>query len=468
MKRGRQENINRTALAADLFPNGRTNRFASALIIWETCNILARSVSLPWTTTPKGEPYYERCIQQGKGAIAFYIRASDDDRTAWDILNTFDLKAACLHLIYAAHATTVNAPWQEAFAIESEQIETYLGLDKRRDLDKSTKLALIESLAQQPCQLCTSLNWSQQGKIPAFTLEKTPIWSIIKIKRHFTHKKSNQKLLTALTFHIQAGPWAQYFLNPSGARAKTAYYQTGILPQALLKAVMRHWQQHEGAARLMLWLLFKLKVGRKQPLKVSTLMAIAYGEEKVRAALCDRVRRKKRIKTFEADLEILYQCGLKPIFDPQTYPLDIQPLWVKLLDLPEDSDAELDFWINDAQQARRLTDPGPRYKYSRLLNARILSFEVPAEWQSTAKPQRSSRPARARKIIEPRLTGTQVKAGRLKKGWSQRQLARSLGKSQSWVRDVENGRLKLKPNLQSQIARLLQLTVNSQQSKTDD
>jgi hypothetical protein len=38
---------------------------------------------------------------------------------------------------------------------------------------------------------------------------------------------------------------------------------------------MNNLQQHEGATRLLLWLVFKLRLGGDQRLKVSTLLQIA-------------------------------------------------------------------------------------------------------------------------------------------------------------------------------------------------
>jgi len=81
---------------------------------------------------------------------------------------------------------------------------------------------------------------------------------------------------------------------------------------------MSLWQQHEGAVRIMLWLLFKSKIGKEQRITTPTLMRIAYGEEKVAQASSQREGQKRLLKTYESDLEILNHYGLKPIFDPVT------------------------------------------------------------------------------------------------------------------------------------------------------
>ncbi|MEM9977854.1 MAG: helix-turn-helix transcriptional regulator, partial [Cyanobacteria bacterium P01_D01_bin.2] len=198
------------------------------------------------------------------------------------------------------------------------------------------------------------------------------------------------------------------------------------------------------AVRLLLWLLFKLRLGGDHRLTVRTLLRIAYGEERLREATTIRGAHKRLLKTFESDLETIYYYGLKPLFDPETYPPDIQPLWAKTADIPNDVDAALDFWVNDAHQSRSLTDAAPRDKWRRLLNARLSGFELSEEWQQTI-PRRTTK--RRRKQSQTtrleKLSGSAIKAARQRQNVTQRALAKRLGKSQSWVRDIENGRFSL-------------------------
>ena len=132
-------------------------------------------------------------------------------------------------------------------------------------------------------------------------------------------------------------------------------------------------------------------MGEAQRITVATLMRISYGKEKIIKATCDREERKRRLRTFENDLAILDQYGLKPIFDTETYPLEIQPLWAKLADLPDDADEALDFWINDGGSDQSLTDNAPRGKWNRLLNARLLVFQLPDDWTKTQTQTKTNR-----------------------------------------------------------------------------
>ncbi|KAB1989635.1 hypothetical protein, partial [Haemophilus parainfluenzae] len=83
---------------------------------------------------------------------------------------------------------------------------------------------------------------------------------------------------------LRAGIWAKHFLNQRDYGRQIAFYQYGTLPQSLLFEVMSNWQQHEGAIRLLLWLLFKLRLGGDQRVTVRTLLRVAYGEARLQQA----------------------------------------------------------------------------------------------------------------------------------------------------------------------------------------
>jgi DNA-binding transcriptional regulator YiaG len=453
-KKGRCKVDTRTATSPDLFANGKSNPFASAIVMWELCNLLSQRQSIPWETNASGKLCYPRKVNKGQGTITFTLTDTLDPEPpialegemALSAVEAIDIRSACMHLIYAAHATALDKPWEQEFVINDRQIEDYLGLEKRKDLSKIAKLTLIKDIAQQPCKIATCIDWPQQGKVKGFSIEESRLWHLQGIQHHFQEDEMGCKHLVGLTFKVRAGIWAKYFLNKQGCRERSTFYQYGSLPKSLLNAVMSIWQQHEGAARMMLWLLFKTKMGREQRITIPTLMRVAYGEERVTYASSHREDRKRLLRTFESDLEVLSHYGLKPVFDPVTYPLDIQPLWAKLADLPEDAEDALEFWTNDGSNDTRLTDSGPRGKWNRLMNARISWFELPEEWnQQLAELEKKKQRASKRKIkskIQPTLSGEDIVQMRKSLQLSQRALAKMTGKSQSWIRDIENGRFR--------------------------
>lgn len=468
-KRGRCKSTDRPTTSLDLFLNGKSNPFASAIVVWELCNILAQRHSLPWTMDAEQGFFYHRQVNRGRASLRFWVSdtlSADnqpvlEETAAQAAIASFDIRAACLHLIFAAHAAALEQPWQEAFVVSDRQIEQYLGLDKRKDLNKLAKLTLIKELVEQPCRFLIDIDWARRGRVDAFAAHRSRIWHLVETQHHFQEDEDGCKYLVGLTFRIQAGDWASYFLNQAGYWSRTAFYQYGHLPQSLLLEVMSNWQQREGASRMLLWLLFKIRMGEEQRITVQTLMRVAYGEEKLAQAIAQRTFHKRLLHTFESDLEMLHYYGLKPIFDPDTYPPEIQPLWAKLSNLPDDAEAALEFWTNDGSQSQRLTDAAPRNKWKRLMNARILRFELPEEWetkstQSKTKKRRSS-PRRAAVVAKIALSSSEIVTARKQLRLSQRALANQVGKSQSWIRDVENGRFQPNEKDQALLRRVLKL-----------
>jgi DNA-binding transcriptional regulator YiaG len=468
-KKGRAKIIDtRPPTSGDLFSSGKKNHaFASAIVIWEACNLLSQGSSIPWQVDENGKLYLLRVFNHERAKMTIWMGDRTSQNTpivlseldAKVAINNLDIRSACMHSIYAAYATTLEKPWEEEFIISDRQIEEYLGLDKRKDLSKPAKLSLIKQIAQQPCSLITHIDWPSQGKIKRFTVEKSLLWHLLGIQHHFQEDESGCKHLVGLTFIIKAGIWAKYFLNRQKCKERIGFYQYSSLPKSLLSAVTSLWQQHEGAARMMLWLLFKTRMGQKQKITILTLMRIAYGQEKINRASLDREERKRRLRTFESDLAVLDRYGLKPIFDPVTYPLEIQPLWSKLAEVPDDAEEALEFWINDGSNDIRLTDASPRGKWNRLLDARLLGFELPLDWQQSQTVERQKQKSNKQKkaATQPLLLGEEIAIARKNKGWSQRDLAIHMGKSQSWIRDIENGRFRVKKEDSASLRELLEM-----------
>jgi ribosome-binding protein aMBF1 (putative translation factor) len=90
-----------------------------------------------------------------------------------------------------------------------------------------------------------------------------------------------------------------------------------------------------------------------------------------------------------------------------------------------------------------------------------LSFELPSDWENVT-PQshrKQHRSVKGKRSVKPHddLLGEQVLQARKAISISQRELAKLAGKSQSWIRDVENGRLKPKSEDQLLLRRILNI-----------
>ena len=81
------------------------------------------------------------------------------------------------------------------------------------------------------------------------------------------------------------------------------------------------------------------------------------------------------------------------------------------------------------------------------MNARILYFEIPPEWtKQLTKSKKKRRTTTHKTKLKPQiaLSTEYILEARKKLGLSQRDLAHLTGKSQSWIRDIENGRFQAK------------------------
>lgn len=422
----------RPKTSPNLFTENQTTRMASALPIWEASNILTQRKHLPWGNDSNGKLYYARDIGDGQGAIHFWVTENlEDERpvtlagaAALAVIDTFDIRAACMHLIYAAHAAQMERPWEQELVIDDRQIEAYLGLKKRTDKNRQEKLALIEELAKQPCKITTFISWATQGRVKGFTVEEGRLWHLLGTRYHYQEDIFGNKELTSITFIFKAGLWAKYFLNEEGRRDRSAYCLQGNLPQAVLEHVMSLWQHREGAARLMVWLLFKTQFNRHEPLSVQTLMEVAYGTEKIEQARKNSEYRKKLASTWDEDLLALHDRGWAVQFDSKTYPIEIQPPG---------------FGRDGAQR--------PRGFFEKLLSAFV--WITPSEdWinSATETPQPAAL-LQSTSAAEPDcgLTGDQVKALRQARKWSQRKLAQLSGLSQGLISMIENGERSISP-----------------------
>lgn len=507
-RRGRPHSFKRPSTSPDLFPDGTTDRMASNRLIWEGCNILTQGENLPWISSGEGSPYYESPVAKGKGYISFWV-ANDlyadhpevlEGEVALALIEQFDIRAACMHLIYAAHATQLERPWEQSFVLSDIQLERYLGLDQNKKMNKQQKLQFMLDLAKQPCRLLVYVSYPEQGKVPMFTVSRTWLWEIAEPSLHFQECLQDEngnhvgkKQLVGFTLKIRCGHWAEYFLNKEKLQDKSGYYEYGILSKELLHDLMSTWHHHEGAARLMTWLLFKTKVNRNSPLIVETLMKVAFGEDALQAARESSKERKRIVRLWLTSLKTLLEKRWRIAPDPDTYPFQYwveEPNSQSIAQIPDDPDEAVEFWVKDAQaeEGTRITDSRKRLRgsFEQLLNGRLWiqppteiadKLDAIAEHRRTAfketvqrklpsveptSQSKASHPKHSRSGIS-QLTQTKTKSSsviesgeqlrqwRISQGWSQSVLADKLGRSPSWVKMVESGKRKIQPEDQSKL-----------------
>lgn len=427
----------------DLFADGKPSSMANALPIWEASTILTQRRHLGWKDDADGKLCYARQVGNGTGAIHFWVTEDLDHEhpatlageAALACLDAFDIRAACMHLLYAGCATRLERPWEQEFVIDDSEIEEYLGLKRRTDKNKQQKLALIEKWAQQPCQVATYISWPKQGRVKGFTVAEGRLWNLIETQYHYRQDQSGNKELDGLSFTIRPGHWARYFLNEDGRKRHSAYYQCGTLSKSLLESVMSCWQHREGAARLMVWLMFKQAEGI-YPICVRNLMEIAYGTDAVEKAKSDGQVRKRLVGSWDEDLLTLHDRGWTLAFDPLTYPHEIQPV-----------------------AFGRGSTSRPRGYYEKMLNAYIW-INPPEDWTSTcsqALPQEEDDLQEFQFALP--LSGALVKRLREERNWNQAKLSGLVGISQSLLSRIEKGSRSISPELESRFQQCFDIEV---------
>jgi len=186
-KKGRCKSTLLPAAILELFLNGGTNSFASSMAIWEACNLLAQRQDLPWEADAEGNWCYRRPVRRDRGELRFRLAIDPEDPKLTPMeanlgaaaIAYFDLRATCIHLLFSAYATTIDCPWEDSFTLNDQQIERYLGLEKRKDLTKLEKLKLIKDLVYQACQILVAIDWPRQGKVREFSVAEHPVWHLL-------------------------------------------------------------------------------------------------------------------------------------------------------------------------------------------------------------------------------------------------------------------------------------------------
>ncbi len=415
-----------------LYQNGKNQPFASCLIIWQACNIMTARSYHNWQYQ-NGYIYYE--YQGRSGKLIYRLPRTTSN------LGDIDIRSVLIHLLFAACATQKKKPWEEEILINDRVVSEFLGLNQRRDINRFKKLLLIQSLIEQACELEVEIHWQQRGNIKAIHLPQQRLWNV-DTTYHISTNETGSHYLSGLSFKVLTGSWAIYFLNKEKARTKAAYYQYSWLPISLPPKIMNLWQRHEGAVVLLLYLLFRLRVGTDRCAKVITLLKLIYGEEYLQTAWYKSEVRRKVISTFESDLEQLFYYGLKPVFEPITYPEDIQPAWINDQNIPDDPEEACLYWTQEGAQSKN--NINSKNKWIQLLNATIKTFEFPDDWCLEMTKIRHKNSNRSPTVKNINITGDIIKRAREQKGISQRKLSSLLGKSQSWIRDIESGRYKIK------------------------
>jgi DNA-binding transcriptional regulator YiaG len=280
------------------------------------------------------------------------------------------------------------------------------------------------------------------------------IW-IVNVKEQYQNDlNGNPSELVEVEIEVQAGLWTRNFLNREGEKQNKALYQYGFINQDILSIDP---YKKELSAALALYLIQNRRSHPSGKYRVQTLLEAVMSVQEIEAISRDRLKRSRFLKRFYSLLEELTEINFSIKFD-NSFPKELLPGWAVL---PEETTSNKVNPLPETPQENRMPDgffdswlqgvviiipPAP-------IEAELTPFEIhKAELAKRAAKSTGSKMPNAgleeksshlevvevqsQQVVE--LTGILVKQFRQAIGMSQMEVANAIGRSQSWIRDVEN------------------------------
>jgi DNA-binding transcriptional regulator YiaG len=418
-----------------------------------------------WEEYSPGKLYFQRRFGKGR-YVEFYIMNRQEQQPEFitgqaeqEVQERYGVMAARLHAVFATYATRQNRPWEEPFCLRGSDLIKFLGLDRRKDMTKPEKLRAIADLSWIVGTLGAVIHW-REGELDLCVTRKSPVWIIQYVEEYFQpqlpHMAAEDELCEVI-IRVQPGAWAEKFLNREGEQQNKALNQFGYIHQAAFDI---NPNRQELAAVLTLYLTQNRRARSNGKYRIRTLLEAVIAPSEIEIFRSVRQYRSRLVQRFYDTLETLTEVGFQIQFD-ESFPIAMRPEWA---DLPVEDDATIDvvaiaptktplpngffdIWLDGlvsiaspsdvesvlTELEARKTQKG---KASGRQTAKKLSGAKNSNLAETA-PRSSSSPAQ-RATAASEFTGSTVRQARKELRMSQAELAQQIGKSQSWVRDLEN------------------------------
>lgn len=191
--------------------------------------------------------YIHRKADDSNSYINFYITDPNNPKelellagdSALQILETFGVIPALLHLILAVHIYRQNNPLQAIFHIKGTDLIEDLGLSKRTDLTKYEKLKLVSEYLTAVKSLVISGKWKssvKKGKktIPVnINLPPSIMWDLSYLEVYQSDLFGNDELID-LDIKVRSGVWLSHFFNQDKKELGTALYNYATMSKSIL------------------------------------------------------------------------------------------------------------------------------------------------------------------------------------------------------------------------------------------
>jgi DNA-binding transcriptional regulator YiaG len=377
--------------------------------------------------------YRQESSHSSDNFIEHYISSRKDIQVLpWDsarqIIDKFGFNTVLLQLLLAAHAVKCDRPWDSQFSLSGTDIIRELGWDKRTDIPLHAKLLELANTAFALDCLLIKAVWEEpnqrKGK-RSVTIDTSRMWNIqVRMigQMDLAGKVDSPK---ELYITVRPGLWTQGFINSGNKNSQDALYQFGYLAQDVMKMNPYH---NELALRLAIHLTLDSHAEQILEYRVRELLEIAIPKSKIELDCQDRDRKYKLKQQWDRAIAKLIELGWEIEFDKETYPEGIQP----------GSDVR-----NQHGYIERLLNAKIYIKSMfpqrgdvscQLPNLLMPELPPPISSQPTVKPT----PMQVPVAIED-IPNFNIRAARTAKKLTQRELAVTMGVSQSLVAQWERG-----------------------------
>lgn len=422
-----------------------------------------------WSEYSNGSLYFQKPFGKGR-YIEFYILHKQEhqpqyilDRAEHQILEQYGVMAARLHAVFATYAAGQAEPWKQPFVLRGSELIKTLKIYKSKKLTKSQRLKAIADLAVVVGTLGAVIHW-YEGELNLCIKERCLLWIVSVQEYSQPNLFGDNDDLCEVIIRVQPGLWTYNFLNSQGEQSKTALYQYGFIPKQVFDLDPH---QQKLATSLALYIIQNSRAHKNGVYTVHSLLSNVLPSYQIEQAINDyRYGWRLKENLEEALLILKDKVGIKIEFDDKTYPLWLRPLWAMPDELSNLSAKERN---QELLGTKRLPD---NYIQNVLLPAKLI-LKVSAQSQNnlskfeTQKQQTAQEISRhetknhnahtivsTSKIVKTNsqaeatpqifeltqtseLTGAILRQIRTAKRISQREIARAVGMSQSWVRDIE-------------------------------
>lgn len=413
-----------------------------------------------WEEYSPGKLYFQRRFGKGR-YVEFYIMNQQEQQpesittqAEHEVQERYGVMAARLHAVFATYATRQNRPWEESFCLRGSDLIKCLGLDRRKDMTKAQKLRAIADLAWLVGTLGAVVHW-HEGKLDLCVTRKSPVWIIQYVEEYFQPHVAmveNEDELYEVLIRVQPGAWAEKFLNREGEQQNQALYQFGYIHKTAFDI---NPNRQELAAVLTLYLTQNRRAHTNCKYRIQTLLEAVIAPEELESVRQVRQYRSRFVQRFYDVLETLTEAGFQIKFD-DSFPSAMRPDWADLPDETDEVDPSaiapaktplpngyFDIWLDGLLN---IICPPDIEAVLANLESRKAKKGKSATTQTSSQKRLPATPAggkaittTATPVIEAeQFTGSIVRKLRKTLSMSQTDLAQAIGRSQSWVRDLEN------------------------------